>query len=769
MKGAPVPSGLYPALLSWMIAVAAAWLAVGSQPWRQTVLIAALGALYLLFPPAGSFPRPLFLLSCLLLALAATAFLPAAWLGASFRKPFQDQGIVLPWTYSPQPWLSFEDLTLLAAGLLWTWNCFETKLSLEHRQFLISRYLLALGFVALATIFYRLSMSENLPALLQGVGQFMNRNLTGDILVMGGICSLAHGRSKIIKNKSAGVFWMIMTLVFLTAIILNGSRAALVLFGAGLLVFFALGIKDPHHRTITAVLIVVVLMVGALIFVSQGTELQGRFDTWMAGGKEGRIAIYQDAAAMVRLSPWFGFGLGNFEGVFNTLRVHSADQLARALHPESDWWWFAADMGIGGVLTLGLLVTIGFQTYLRKIPFPSLTNASITVAALFLIHSLFDISGHVMGTAWSCLYLVGLGASRPFDPRDVKLPKIFLRLAGLLLLTLALLRVQSISLNPWMPTWGSLTKVEEGMPQHLSDAERKSILDRALSWAPLDWDLYFRRASIGLDHPEINSHSEADFNRVLYLEQSTVEIPTYIGNLCVQRDFPEAMRAWRQLLQRQRAAYAREGFFESIPYQNLNEEQRDEITTLAGDDPQLQALAIVYQNTSDFERYLRKLLDKNPSLQGVSKPTLRRLLDRWGDVGDVDQFIKEWSLHPEWQEPGWRAYARALAKTGHERDAVTTALRFMSAPNIPNPPAPQDLDNAADQFRANPQDAYSGILLYSAQKSKGLNAQALDTLLTLAKLPKRPSYIPYLLAKDLLQADQDKAAWQVLAPVLNDQ
>jgi len=125
-------------------------------------------------------------------------------------------------------------------------------------------------------------------------------------------------------------------------------------------------------------------------------------------------------------------------------------------------------------------------------------------------------------------------------------------------------------------------------------------------------------------------------------------------------------------------------------------------------------------------------------------------------VGDVDQFIKEWPLHPEWQEPGWRAYARALAKTGHERDAVTTALRFMSAPNIPNPPAPQDLDNAANQFQANPQDLYSGILLYSAQKSKGLNDQALATLLALAKLPQRPSYIPYLLAKDLLQADQDK-------------
>jgi hypothetical protein len=373
-----------------------------------------------------------------------------------------------------------------------------------------------------------------------------------------------------------------------------------------------------------------------------------------------------------------------------------------------------------------------------------------------------------MGTVWSCLYLVGLGASRPFDPRDLKLPKIFLRLAGLLLLTLALFRVQSISLNPWMPTRGSLDKIEaEALPENLSIAEQKGIFDRALSWAPLDVSLYFRLGLIGLYHPEISSHSEDDFNRVLYLEQNSVEIPIAIGNFSAQSDFPEAMRAWRQVLQR--AGDRREQLFRNIIYQNLDEKERYEISTLAGNDPQLQALAVTHQDSPDFEWYLQRFLDTNPSLQGVSELNLRMLLDRWVQMGDVDQLIKEWPLHPEWQEPGWRAYARALAKTGHEREALTTAFHFMSAPDMPHLPAPQDLDNAEDQFRANPQDPYSGILLYSAQQSRGLQEQAIDTLIALDKLPQPPAYIPYLLAKDLLQADQDKAAWQVLEPMLDDQ
>jgi hypothetical protein len=320
-----------------------------------------------------------------------------------------------------------------------------------------------------------------------------------------------------------------------------------------------------------------------------------------------------------------------------------------------------------------------------------------------------------------------------------------------------------------MPTSGSLDKIEEDLPENLSAAEKISAIDRALSWAPLDWLLYFRRGLIGLDHPDIYNHSEADFNRVLFFEQSTVEIPTYIGDLYIHRDFSESMRAWRQLLQRQTAAYKRNQFFEFIDYPNLNENERYEITTLAGDDPELQVTAILYQNSSDFNWYFPKLLEKNPSLHGVSDPILRQVFDRWCREGDVDKFIKEWPLHPEWQEAGWRAYARALAKTGHERDAVMTALRCMTMPDMPHLPAPQDLDYATNQFQANPQDPFLGILLYSAQKSRGLNDQAIGTLLTLIKLPQHPSYIPYLLAKDLLQANQDKAAWQVLDPVLDDQ
>jgi len=224
------------------------------------------------------------------------------------------------------------------------------------------------------------------------------------------------------------------------------------------------------------------------------------------------------------------------------------------------------------------------------------------------------------------------------------------------------------------------------------------------------------------------------------------------------------MRAWRQLLQR--AGDRREEVFENIASQSLDEKERYEISTLAGEDPGLQAIAVIHQDSPDFDWYLQNFLDRNPSLQGVSEPCLERLLNRWMQEGDVVEFIKEWPRHPGWQVAGWRAYARALAQTGHEGDALTTALSFMAKPGMPHPTSPQSLADAAAGFRANPQDSYRGILLYLAQKSAGQNDQALATLAAVAKLPQAPSYVPYLLAKDLHETGQDKAGWQALAPLL---
>ena len=520
-----------------------------------------------------------------------------------------------------------------------------------------------------------------------------------------------------------------------------------------------------RRHWLSRVMLFLIIFGGGWIFALEGEELQKRFHFLIGGAPEGRLAIYRDALSMVLRDPWCGVGLGNFEGVFNVQRVYSALHPARCLHPESDWLWIATELGVIGVFLFALIVMIAFRIYLRKTPFPGLTGTCTTVAILFLIHSCFDVGGHRLGTVWSCLYLVGLGAFRPALATDSRVPRMVLRLAGLLLLVVTGFRIQSMNLQPLMPTGASLVKIEESLGPKTPLSEQKKLLDRALVWAPLDYSLYYRRALVCLQLPDLSDESDADFNRALFLEQNSVELPVAVGEVCRQSDFAESLQAWRALLQR--AGPRREEIFQALYwYPNLDVKARLQMTSLAEGDPGLEAISVLNQEPTEFKWLLQNLLESNPSLKGVSPVLMKKLFNRWVEVGSVEQFLAKWPLHPEWQAAGWGAYARGLAQAGRLQEAVATVLQFLPPPLIPDFHASESLEEAQSQYQYNPQDSFMGIRLYFAQMAAGLNDQATSTLEEVAKLPNPPDYIRYLLAKNLAAAGQEEAAWKALEPLL---
>jgi hypothetical protein len=384
---------------------------------------------------------------------------------------------------------------------------------------------------------------------------------------------------------------------------------------------------------------------------------------------------------------------------------------------------------------------------------------------LFLIHSLFDVGGHRLGTVWNCLYLVGLGAFRPaWSPAD-KFPQFTLRLAGLLLLVLAAFRIQSAGPQPLMPTQGSVAVVEDSLNSHLSLAKKKSFLDQAIGWAPLNWLLYYQRGLIEAHSPDFAGGMDDDFNRSLFLEQSSYDLPLAISMACQDSNVPETLIAGRELLQR--SGYRRYDLFEEALWYAKNANTRLQMTTLAEGDPNLETIAVLMQDPSDFDWVSQNLLTANPSLEGVSPALSGRLFQRWLEVGDVGELIKDWPLHPEWQASGWKTYARALAKVGRYQEAVTLGLQLLPPPPMPTFP-PEDLGEVTRQYQENPQDIFKGIQLYFAQIAAGSNTQALATLGQVAQLPQRPDYIQYLFAKSLAAEGQEEAAWHALEPLLSE-
>jgi hypothetical protein len=739
---------------------------VGTQFWAQTFLITAVGFLYLFFPPKGGFSVALLTIVSLILLLACSTFLPATWFRATYRISFQDQGFVLPSTLSPQPWLSFEDLTLLVVTLLWVRFCLENHYSTKQRQFLVTSYLLTLGVIAFAKTFQGTIFEQNIPWFIRQAGQFSNRNQSCDLLVLGGVLSFARSVRELLNKKTIGALWIILTLIFMIAIIRYTSRAGFILFLIGQILVLIVTPQTHRQRSIVGAIFFLVAITGLFIFISLGSGLVEKFTYWLHGS-ESRLPIYQDASAMVFRIPWCGVGLGNFEGVFNTMRVNSLDDRTRNLHPESDWLWATSELGLPFVILLGLFLTTIFRTYFLKGTAPDLTRPGIIVATLFLIHSLFDVGGHRLGTTWSFIYLASLGAFGSSSPTDIKIHPLYMRTMGSLLLLLAVFRIQSMSLHPWMPTRASLARIEQSLPPNIPLTEQKTLLDQGISWAPLDWLLYYKRGLVLLQGPEPSDDSSADFNRALFLEQSSIELPIAIGEACRPTNMPEALVAWKELLRR--AGDRREEMFENILYRAGSDEQAHlEIVSLADSDPNLQAIAVYScKNPQEFAWFLQNLLENNPNLNGIKPNNLQPLFNQWVQIGDLAEFIQTWPLHPEWQSAGWRAYTRALAKTGRYQEGVKLALDMMPAPPLPSPDH-LNLNDAALQFQSNPQDPYLGLILYQAQVAFDTKPHAIQTLLTIAKLPNSPQFIQILLARQLLDDNQAQAAWQTLEPLLND-
>ena len=754
-------SGTVAALLTWAVALAAAWLAVAGQEWAQTVLIAAVGALYLVFPPPSRFPRLFPLLFLLLLVLAGTAFLPATWLGSSFREQFIHQGIVLPWTFSPQPWLTLEDLTLLLASLCWAWYCFENRLTLAQRDFLTGNYLLVLGLVAANVIVTGTSLAQYVPAFLQGAGHFDNRNQTGDILVMGGILALYRGLTILPRRKGEGALWLLLALVFVTAIFRNGSRAAVGLLVLGGLVGFILMPRERRQNKQVFIALGALLIIGISIFMMEGDDLRRRFLSLLSGD-EGRWAIYRDAFRMMVTGPWNGVGLGNFEGVFNVERTPDEMSMRRCIHPESDWFWVGSELGIGGIVLFALLVFLAFRLYLGKTPFPQLTRASIVVAVVFLAHTFIDVGGHRLGTVWNCLYLVGLGAFRNPSRRDFKLPGFTMRLVGVLLLVIAGLRLQSVGDQPWMPTRASLLLVQNNFLAKQPDEDKLRLLNQSLNWAPLDWLTYYQRALILMNGEDVNTGGDGDFNRALYLEQNSIDLPFVIGEACRNTDRAEAMIAWKEALRR--GKLRREELFKD----RFSGLLFGELMILADHDPNLEIIAISQLSGTEFDTARQKFLQQNAFLEGIKPARARELFARWQETGDNDELIEQLPLHPEWQAAGWRAYAGALAKAGRYEDAVNSALQHLPAPPSPESVPSVDIDAAQQAHLLQPHDAEVSFELYAAQVAAGQADRALETLKDMAAQPNPPDYVLYLLAQKLVAADQSPAAWQALGPLLRE-
>lgn len=746
--------------------------------WAQAIMAILAGMLILLAPPHQSLGKAPNILFLLLLALALTAFLPAAWTTLpSWRQHMvEDLHVPLPSTRTPQPWLTLQACSLLFIGMVWAYYVLSQKWNSAQR--LTALRLLVPGVAILAIItLVTYALGVRVPGWNQeqNRGWFPNRNQTADVLALCGIVNYALIFDRLRKSRSSGYFWMATLVPITVALVISYSRAGILLFfvGIGLWHLWPSRHRKLNRSTIkwTSLSMALGFMLLAFFLLFGGETLE-RFQNHSAPQplaqqkSDYRIFIQKDAFNFSLQAPWLGIGLGNFEALFPIARHASVDQ-NRAIHPESDWLWAACELGWPATL----LVLIGAGWWIQRcFPFEaksgeSLRRAMVVAVVIFLLHGFADVSGHRVGSLWFALLL----ASMAMSPSPVSIPV----LGGGVLLFRSMAVVFFVIAGWWLaslnglhvpPTTADLSCLEDRIKTAVKTKQIEPIeglSNAALRIAPVNWIFYFQRAYTEAFQRGHLSQAITDFQVARTLEPHWSKLCLDEGAVWLSVNQPDlCMDAWREAIQRDPSNEA-DLYNRMIGVSLANPLVFEYLKDFALEHRNCLPVFLAYASPDDAKKAITELLATDPRLESLTPEQRNSLFQLWWAKGDRASLILQLTSHKEWLSSGWPYLSLSYAQQKDFQQAWETVARFSQAPvTIPALATDRPVADLERDFYSHPDNIANGIMLVLAEIKAGQTDNALAALRTMEKLPTHPKYVFYLEARMWAEKQQWELAWE---------
>jgi O-antigen ligase len=746
-------------------------LAGATELWAMAALMALTALLFLIAPPRRSLPLYPTLLFVSLFLLSLSAFLPASLFPLpAWRLDLMKLGADLPSTRSPQPWLTLQWCWLLLLGILWSYYLLSFAWTRRLREkaliaFAIGVLLLGAVVIAAHVTKRQVPFWPNVPEF----GFFPNRNQTSNVFGLAGIIIYAIGLHRLQERRPTWWVWLCSLSLICWALILNYSRAGIILFFAGALIWHVWWLFQARERRgPTLALCGLALLIG-LLFLNGGKTL-ARFENETAGilsPQNGRIQIYRDALQLSKQTPLLGAGLGNFRALFPTARNYFTST-SEAVHPESDWIWGAVDLGWLGPILVLLLIAWWLR---RCFPFPPGTARALRIAAVicglaFVFHGFFDVSAHRLGTLWPALFLASIALYPEAEEKTSELVAWSFRASGLLLLAVSAWWFASILDETKLPTSVEIARLQKKAETAVTNGEYGQALEQTtagLAAAPLDWLLYYHRgvAEAALFRPR--SDVLRDFAVARYLFPHWPDLYLKEGIIWLGVGEPDlAFDVWGEGMRRIPAEAARLyrdifNFFKDDPelrerWRELADSNPDHVLTFLG-----RATPVEFQIETD------RLLAEDPELKAFTAPSLKSLFKAWYERGDKLTLADMLKQHPAWQKIGWRELARIYGEYQDYRQACETVMQFAAKPTLAQSHPNESIQALKMQFRSEANTQNNGLILAVAQAGQEDIDGALHTLEILAADPKPVPAVYFLQGELWARQGEWQKAWQALS------
>jgi len=753
-----------------------------TEAWSKGVVFALMGVCMLLFPVRGTLGRGLSLSLGGLLLLGLTSFLPKGITGLLAKKATwrtvleEDLGVPLGGFHSAQPWVSLENWLSLLIIIAWFAYLLRRRWPDGERRFLIRG--LALGTTGIALLSLVLEYIQY-PVQIWGweddaggnfarqFGPFANLNHMGTLLAVGGVLCAACAYDDNRRRRSTWPLYVVSLLVLFFAALVTGSKGGVLLLFCGLgawILSVALSSKSPARIAIAASL--VILLVAGL-FRFGGPVLEQFKGGAQMGGAQGRLDIYRDTGAMIAANPFFGVGLGNFEGVFNVSR-NAFGGPHRALHPESSLLWMTSEMGVLSVIACGAIVLL----LVRRIGLFSkgpaqrrhqrrLRAAAGLGAAVVIAHCLFDIPGHVPGTSLLGLTLAAL-AVRPLAQETNARTTLSFRAIGALTILGGLILLGTRYFRVRFP--GAICTenlyVSSTVASSLGDiVQARELTDKALAGNPLRWELWNQRGQLTYLLDEGPRAALSDFRVARYLNQSSPWLPAAEAKFWLTVNPSYAPSAWRELMERD-PTRRHEHYNGVLAAGKDHPELMPRIRSLSRINPRLQVMYMSKVPAAEFPAELRELLSSDPELKGIEGPDRQQLFALWAQKGDREEFLEKVGQNPSWEKEAWPTVAREKAKRRQFSSALDLVDRYYDPPALPvyTGQAEGRLE-LQREFMVNLTDVSRGVALFQMQMRMGDGAGAILTAEKIKRLPDTRDYAHFLHALALAKIQDFEAAW----------
>jgi len=748
------------------IALLSPFLGGSTERWSEGVVLIILAALVGADPPRVFRRQGFIYVGVLLVCVACAAFLPASWFGIpEWRRELIRNGVVPGDMVSAQPWISIECLVLMLAGILWVCWLAAQEWRPEERRLLAGAFVCGaaiLSGISLITFYYKTPIpfwhSE------RGFGPFPNRNQSGNFFAISGILGLACVCENFRRKKVTALLFAVATMLICGGLTISYSRAAVVLFFAGAVVWIVcLGVISESKKTagICAALVVVL----AALFLLFGGAIMERLQGQEKMTLGFRRLIYRDAFSLIRSSPWCGVGLGNFEGVFQLFRRASA-MPSLILHPESDWLWLWSEMGCMGVITA--LISLGIALK-RILPMKRGTSRQLRLGAaaaalVFVIHGFVDVPAHRLGSALPGLFVLALAFNNPIASNENRWLAPCFRIAC---------TVCGIAGTIWIfATWqgralpgaiGVELATQRGQSLNMERQYSAATMEttKAIGWAPLDWKLYFIRGTAEICNGNW-PRAYDDFRRVNVLETTSPPVTYEEGMLWLSSSPAYAIPVWDETLRRCQLEEAAQYYGWMLDAANRVPDLRRMLHPLAKGRPGLEIVYLDYAPEEEARAEVSSLLKKDPDLHSLADEAKTAFFRIWMKNGGGADLARLFWTKPAWQRTAWRQVASYLATQGDLRGACEVALKCMPQPEFPRVMIPGGIDELRRRLVLHSDDFLAGYAASTALMSQNNDDLAMEIVRGFTASSGCPKYFYFLEAQIAFRMQDFPAAWEAL-------